>query len=176
MQEIELTARAFAAKLGQPLVCSDPVWEWRGIRIRNQAAAHPIVVMTHSDPLVENILHQTREAEIAQAIDRIRVIHNREPKEVIIMNEIAVDITVDRVVGWPDFWPGGTRPERAVQMSGFLPLDGQEAVNLFTEIWNNKETSNKDLKPLKSLVSEDAYKDLLYAKPDSKVVCHVRCP
>ncbi|WP_171212034.1 hypothetical protein [Ruegeria sp. HKCCA5426] len=174
MQEIELTARAFAAKLRRPLVSSGPVWEWRGIRTRDEASSYPIVVMTHPDPLVEKILHQTREAEIAQAIDRIRLIHNREPKEVIIMNEIAVDITVDQVVGWPDFWPGGTRPERAVQMSGFLPLDGQEAVNLFPEIWNNKETSNKDLKPLRSLVSENVYKDLLYAKPDSKAVCHVR--
>lgn len=174
LTEIELTARAFAAKIGHPIVCSDPVWEWRGIRTRGKDGSHPIIVMTHPDNLVEKLLHQMREAEIAQAIDRLRLVHNQHPKEVIILNEIATNITVDRVVDWRVFWRGGTRPERAIQTHGFLPLNGQEAVSIFPEIWSNRETANQDFKFYRSLVSDSAYEDIIYTKPDAKVVCHVR--
>lgn len=188
MAEIEVTARAYAARIGEPLEFSDPVWEWRGIRVRDTDECCPVVVMTHPNALVDKLLRQTREAEIEQAIDRLRLVHNQDPKEVFILNEIAISITVDHIVQWRDFWRGGTRPERAAQAHGFLPLNGQESARLFPEIWNNRETANQDLKifkelkpdskdldsnTFKSLMSDPAYRNL-YTNSDAKVVCLIK--
>lgn len=171
LQDVELTARAFAARLGRSLRSSKPVWEWRGIRTGGEP--YPVSIMTHPDPIVEKVLHQMREAELAQALDRIRLIHNQEPKEVFLLNEIAVDVTVDKIIQWRDFWPGGTRVDRASKDFGFVPLNGREATLLLPSIWSNHETANKDLKPLR-LVSDQVYEELLYTNPDSKILCHVR--
>jgi hypothetical protein len=53
------------------------------------------------DPLAQRVLHQIRESEIVQAIDRLRLIHRREPCPVYILGNTPVDITVDHIMRDP---------------------------------------------------------------------------
>jgi hypothetical protein len=60
-------------------------------------------VRAHPDPRVQALLEQAREAEILQAIDRLRLVHNAEPKSVYILCSIPLpDIEIDRLVTWEE--------------------------------------------------------------------------
>jgi hypothetical protein len=57
------------------------------------------------------VLEQAREAEIVQAVDRLRLIHNSEPKRVYLLTSIPVDVTADRSLRWGELAEGGTGAE-----------------------------------------------------------------
>jgi hypothetical protein len=58
------------------------------------------------------VVEQIREAEMLQAIDRLRLIHSQRKKTVIILCNIPLDLPVDELVtcnwsemgGWPKPW------------------------------------------------------------------------
>ena len=49
---------------------------------------------SRSRPRCQLVLEQIREREIEQLIDRLRLIHNEEPKRVFLLNRIVCDVTV----------------------------------------------------------------------------------
>jgi hypothetical protein len=74
----------------------------------------PANVSVHPDPRVQAIVEQGREAEMIQAIDRLRLIHNEKRKTVYILCNIPLDLPIDELVtgnsslgtgGWPTPWP-----------------------------------------------------------------------
>ncbi|WP_156477582.1 hypothetical protein [Falsihalocynthiibacter arcticus] len=171
LSAVELIARAYALKTNASFMSAPAIWEWRGIRIEDGAV--PVRVLSHPDPWVKRILYQIREAEAEQAIDRIRLIHNTELKQVFLLSEMALDITVDRVVHWDDFKRGGSRIECAARKYNVIPLEGREAARLLPDIWNNHETANSDLAPLR-LTSGMVYNNSLYTNSDTKELCRVK--
>ena len=58
------------------------------------------VVATHPDPRVQAVVEQGREAEMLQAIDRLRLIHNKKRKTVYILCSIPLGLPVDELVTW----------------------------------------------------------------------------
>ena len=50
------------------------------------------------------MLEQIREAEMVQAIDRVRPIFNH--RKVFVLNNLPLDLTVDRAMTWPELRPG----------------------------------------------------------------------
>ena len=58
------------------------------------------VVTTHPDPRVQAVVEQGREAEMLQAIDRLRLIHNKKRKTVYILCSIPLGLPVDELVTW----------------------------------------------------------------------------
>lgn len=58
----------------------------------------PVLVDVHPDPRVQRVLEMHRERETEQAIDRLRLIHNGEPKTIYIVCNVPLDLTVDRVI------------------------------------------------------------------------------
>jgi hypothetical protein len=46
------------------------------------------------------VVEQAREAEMLQAIDRLRLIHSPRKKTVVILCNIPLDIPVDELVTW----------------------------------------------------------------------------
>lgn len=144
---VERTARAFAAH-------SDASFEslsgkrypkaQRGIRTRNRSG-HGIKVNFHPNAWADRVLKQIRDAEIVQAVDRIRPIFKDQPIEVVLLSPVAVDLTVDQVISWKDFRQGGTRIERALHQARVVPLSGREAERLLPDIWPAKDTHRRDL-------------------------------
>ena len=55
-------------------------------------------VATHPDPRVQAVVEQGREAEMLQAIDRLRLIHTQKRKTVYILCSIPLDTSVDELV------------------------------------------------------------------------------
>jgi hypothetical protein len=59
---------------------------------------HEARVRVHPDRRVQAVVEQTREAEMLQAIDRLRLIHSAREKTVYILCNIPLDIPVDELV------------------------------------------------------------------------------
>ena len=74
----------------------------RARRMRSGVSSESVVV--HPDPRVQAVLEQIREAEIVQAIDRVRPVFNR--RRIILLTSIPVDITVDQVRTWRELRHG----------------------------------------------------------------------
>lgn len=55
-------------------------------------------VWGHPDSFAQLVLEQKREAEMLQAIDRLRLVHSSEPKPVFILSNLPLDLTVDELV------------------------------------------------------------------------------
>jgi len=60
----------------------------------------PVSVAVHPDPRVQAVVEQGREAEMIQAIDRLRLIHSPREKTIIILCNIPLGIPVDELVTW----------------------------------------------------------------------------
>ena len=71
----------------------------RGIRMRDGTAV-PVKVDVHPDPRVQRVLELHRERESEQGGDRLRLIHNIEPKRLYIASNVPLNMTVDRTVTW----------------------------------------------------------------------------
>lgn len=144
--DVERIARAFAAH-------DDDAFEslggkrypqaQRGIRKRD-GSGHKIAVNFHPNAWADRLLKQIRDAEIVQAVDRIRPIFKDQPIEIILLSPVAVDLTVDQVIAWKDYRKGGTRIERALKQACVIPLSGREAARLLPAIWGAKDTARRD--------------------------------
>jgi hypothetical protein len=60
----------------------------------------PSNVSVHPDPRLQAVVEQGREAEMVQAIDRLRLIHNEKRKTVYILCSIPLDIPINELVTW----------------------------------------------------------------------------
>jgi len=144
---VERIARAFAAHDDAPFESLNgkryPQAQ-RGIRKRD-GSGHAIRVNFHPNPWADRVLKQIRDAEIVQAVDRIRPIFKDKPVEIILLSPVAVDLTVDQVVPWMDWRKGGTRIERALEQSRVIPLSSREAARLLPDIWGGEKTARDDL-------------------------------
>lgn len=86
------------------------------------------------------MLEQVREAEIAQAVDRVRpVFHTRR---VILLTKLPLDVTVDEAVPWKELRP--TRFAIAYARHGVLPLSASELARCFPDLWPSAEAAKKD--------------------------------
>lgn len=183
MEEIEASARAFAAAAGDPFTSLEGACmptEQRPIRMQD-GTGHPLAVPSHPDPWGDRVLRQVREAEIEQAIDRLRLIRNDLPKEVFILGQVTVDVTADRVMSWTDFREGGSRYEQALQRTGVVPINPSEMARLLPEVWHTTRTAERDLKdedPTRALVRHLSNSSLLFGECRTKrlTLCSYRQP
>ena len=168
--DIDRIARAFASAKGQPYQVGDYLTEDR--TLRGASSSESIGVLRHPDIWGDRILKQVREAEIEQAVDRIRLIHNEHPKEVYLLSPVVLDITVDRIVKWIHFRVGGTRIEKAVQCVSFIPLSSRECGRLLPDLWKNPETAGADLRDA-GLEKGMALHDFKGQIPGTRQICHI---
>lgn len=146
--KVERIARAFAAHdddafeslAGKPYPKAQ-----RRIRKRD-GSGHGIAVNFHPNAWADRVLKQIRDAEIVQAVDRIRPIFKDQPIEITLLSPVAVDLTVDQVIAWKDWRKGGTRIERALEQARVVPLSAREAARLLPAIWADKRSADRDLK------------------------------
>jgi hypothetical protein len=71
----------------------------RGYRMRNHSPEETDVQL-HPDRRVQDLLELTRESEITQGIDRLRLVRGGKERQVFILTSIPVDITVDNLWSW----------------------------------------------------------------------------
>jgi hypothetical protein len=144
---VERIARAFAATDPGPfksLGKSKYPTEQRGIRTRS-GPAHPVEVAHHPDPWGDRVLRQIRDAEMIQAIDRLRLIFRTRPVNIVVLASVALDMTVDVIRSFAEFAAGGSRVERALRDVKVVPLERLEAARLLPGIWSYPDAAKRDL-------------------------------
>lgn len=115
----------------------------RGYRLRGGSLGVDTTV--HTDPRVQAVTEQLREAESLQAIDRLRLIHAAQDKLVIVLSNLPLDIDVDETRSWDDLLHG-TRLERAFdQIGGVLPLNPRWLAENFPDSWPTAAAAKKDV-------------------------------
>lgn len=144
--EVEKLARAVWCTARDPLKCSgDWVTEVRGYRAAGSGAGSGVDVVRHPDDRVQAILEQLREAESGQAIDRLRLVHNAQAKDVYLLSNIPLDVDVDEFVDWDDLMEG-RRVERAFeQLVDVMPLSGAWLARRFPWLWRTAAAAEKDV-------------------------------
>lgn len=123
-QAVENIARAFFYDDPTPLQLTGQ-WEpqTRGF---DMASGEQIgtVVAGHRDPRVHEVLMQIREAESIQALDRLRLIHNTEPKLVILLSKLPLPgVQVDQLLHWSELTRGSEFERLYRNSGGILPLN-----------------------------------------------------
>lgn len=144
---LEDLTRPFLADDPEPLVPSVDdkgyscyVPQPRGRRMRD-GSVFEVVVQAHPDPRCEAVHEQIREAELLQAIDRVRAIYNH--RTIYLLNDLVLDITYDANLSWRDMRAGGTRFDIAFARTGrtvFLEAPG-ELSRCFPELWGTKNAA-----------------------------------
>lgn len=150
--DVERIARAYASAAGEEFQSGDYVKQRRGIRVRR--GSHAIDVFAHRDPWGDRILQQIREAEIEQAMDRVRLIHNSEHKEVFLMSPVVANVTVDRIVEWLDFKKGGSAVDKAIAKYGLIFQSPADCNRYMPEFWRSRQVAATDKNRAKLLSKE----------------------
>ena len=135
-QAIEALTRPFCATDPEPfLPVGDYVLQSRGRRMRDPDAPNVTHAQVHFDPRCQAMLEQIREAEMVQAIDRVRPIFNH--RKVFVLNSLPLDLTVDRTLTWLELRPG--KFVLAFARFGVLPLSGYDLTRCFPDLWRHQE-------------------------------------
>jgi hypothetical protein len=94
---------------------------------------------------VQAVVEQVREAEMVQAIDRLRLIHSERKKTVCILCNIPIDIPVDALVTWRQLAGDGrlARALEACEENGWeaLPLAPGKLSELLPELWGTESAA-----------------------------------
>ena len=142
-QAVEALTRPFAATEPEPfLPMGEYVLQTRGRRMRDPDAPNLVEAQVHSDPRCQSMLEQIREAEMVQAIDRVRPIFNH--RKVFVLNNLPLDLTVDRAMTWPELRPG--KFAKAYARHGVLPLSPGDLTHCFPDLWKSDAAAKAALK------------------------------
>jgi hypothetical protein len=115
--------------------------------LRRDGSTQVVRVSAHPDPRVQAVVEQGREAEMVQAIDRLRLVHTAKRKTVYVLCSIPLDLPVDELVTWAQL-RGDRRLSDAVAAcdeKGWdaLPLAAKEMSRLFPHLWETKKAAER---------------------------------
>ena len=125
----------------------------------HDGSTQSVKVKVHPDRRVQAVVEQIREAEMLQAIDRLRLIHSPRKKTVVILCNIPLDLPVDELVTWRELVGDGRLAQalEACEENGWeaLPLAAKELTRLFPELWRTRKAAEDWARknPLNHIVS-----------------------
>lgn len=145
----------------------------RGYRIRNGSQSGAKVAV-HPDRLAQSLLEQIRERESVQAIDRLRLVHRSRPARVIILSNLVLDITVDRLVTWNEIIP--SRIEQAFARRKAIPLSPAELSRCFPDLWRSEDAARSEVRRLFAERGVESLIDILIGKWPPLILAAYRKP
>jgi hypothetical protein len=165
LDDIERQARAVFGNSGNPLgyddlenLPSDQVEYWLSKRSPNTASA--IAIPAFSDPRIESVQKQIREAETVQAIARLRLVWADYQKRVFLLSNLPIEMPVDHLIEFNALMPD--RLEMELIRTGDLPLTPLGLEKMRPDISLSKEAR----KSLFRRSSVDEPKSLMLMLPD----------
>ena len=158
IEDAELIAGAFYCRDPVPIVSMAarpepednwPDWPWpyRATRLRRMRDGRMQIVHTdvHPDERVQRVIEQIREAGVIQDLDRVRPIYNH--RTLVVMNELVLDLTYDRVLRHRELVEGGTRIDRVLKRTdGILPMTPEILSMLFPEEMGSVSTARRAIR------------------------------
>jgi hypothetical protein len=171
-QRLEDMARPFTvADLAPFQTFGFYVKQTRGRRMRS-GEMQPVEVEVHPDPRCQEMLEQIREAEIVQAADRVRPIFNE--RSIVLLNELALDVTYDRIVTHKELAMDGSRFEQAAARGAAVPLSASELARCFPDLWPSAGAVKQDFQ--RSLNGYVSQIELLFGKRTHLIRARYRRP
>lgn len=144
ISEVENLARAVWSTHPEPLNCGvEWATEERGYRTTGRALG--VDVVRHPDDRVQAVLEQIREAESVQAVDRLRLVHNIQAKDVYLLSNIPLDLDVHELVDWDDLMEGRRVEQAFSQIPEAMPLSGRWLAQRFPRLWRTAAGAEKDV-------------------------------
>ena len=104
------------------------------------------------------MLEQVREAEIAQAVDRVRPVFNR--RRIFILTSLALDVTVDKAMPWPELRPG--KFAFAFAQHGVLPVNAGDLAKAFPYLWKDQKAAEDALRWCRAKLPGGSQIDILF--------------
>jgi hypothetical protein len=152
---VQAIARAYFALDARPF---DPAVSDYVVRRRTlcgkKGQASSTTIQTHPDPRVNRVLWQMREAEVIQAIDRVRAV--RFPRRILILNSLdlrrpddeagrpGLGVPADLHLSWPELRNGGNRAETVLSTTGgFLPVAPKALAHIAPKLFPSAEAAKK---------------------------------
>lgn len=148
MNDAEALACALWFDSDEPLKLgvTEAEYEPRGYRTRSGYAAG-VNVAIHPDPRVQTIIELIREAETLQCIDRLRLVHIVEPKQVILLSNLVLDLTVDNLLSWGEVVEGTTKLNEVWKKTeGVIPLSDKWLSATFPDLFPSAGSAKGYLK------------------------------
>jgi hypothetical protein len=154
--DAELRARAYMADDPEPFVSMAAAppsdWKWKNqwpyratfMRRMRDGTSMPVEVDVHPDPRVQRFIEQLREAEIIHAVDRVRPVLNR--RRIIVLNQLVLDLTYDRVMTHAELIQGGDRIDQAWATAGVLPETPGDLMKAFPKLFGSEDTAKRAMK------------------------------
>jgi hypothetical protein len=146
LDDIERQARAVFGNSGNPLgyddlenLSSDQVEYW--LSQHSPYTASAITVPAFSDPRIEAVQKQIREAETVQVIARLRLVWADYQKRVFLLSNLPVEMPVDHLIEFNDLMPD--RLEMELIKKGDLPLTPLGLEKMRPDLELSKEASKK---------------------------------
>lgn len=123
-------------------------------------------VSEHPDELVQAVLETVREAEIIQAVDRLRLRNDDKTKTIYLLCAIPVDLTVDELEPWNKLVGMRDRLERAVRVfGGLLPLRAAWLADRLPELWATPLAAESDIRrKTENSVKPSVYYNNIYSE------------
>lgn len=96
--------------------------------------AREVQVSYHPDPRGDRVLRQVREAELMQAIARIRPIHRSGeiPCQVVVLSNVPLPVQPDRLASWAELVPDRFDMAR---LAGFMPDKSGDMADTFPDLF-----------------------------------------
>lgn len=108
---------------------------------------------THKSPRVQAILEQIREAEIEQAIGRVRAVNRDQPVPVFILSNIPTSLPVDHLVSMDDLQDAAKYWVWSTRAGGKPARSPQSMIDLCPDIWKTEKTAKNWLTHLNQVRS-----------------------
>jgi hypothetical protein len=98
---------------------------------------------THDDPDAQRLLHLIRDAEVMQAIGRLRAVNRTEPVEVMLLSDAVLPVPVVLV----DAWRGAVKKADPIadmlEDGGVAFLSPAHAAKAYPERWKTKQAAQR---------------------------------
>jgi len=146
LQRLEWQARALSATSTEPFksLLQGTKGEWRqrpaSHRFRNGSKAAELVDF-HEDPIANALLLQTREAELVQAIDRVRSVWHYRDIYILTKIPLGFGVEIDRLVRWKNLLPDRDRLLDVLEEHGFFPNSAKDLSRLYPESFATADTA-----------------------------------
>lgn len=165
--DVDALARAVFWKDDEPLACEkaasfDAVnerlpMEARGYAVWGNQSACGVEVPAFTDPRIEAVHAQLREAETIQAIERLRLVRANRPKRVLILSNLPLPIPVHQVCRWDELMPDAL--DEILAETGFVTLS---PTHLYALQPNRFKSLDAAKKALQRWTAHLGYQDSLY--------------
>jgi hypothetical protein len=137
-------ARALFYDAAEPLQLTDSwVPQARAYQVKSEPEG--VEVDCHPDNRAQAILVQLRESESLQAIDRLRLIHCKETKLVVILSNIPLDIEVDHLLTWEELIHGNRLEKALLTADVVIPLEPKWLSHNYNHLWATPDAAKKDV-------------------------------